>query len=339
MTTKTRRGFFLATTARLGLHGRLPKDGEGHDGIEVGAGFAEAAERMGGDDTRPKPPETPAAEPEDKGGEAEAPAGDDGGEAEAPAGDDDGDEGSGEPRDKVKTSEYIKELKRQRKEDRAMIARLTNLVEKSVTPGSTNPPAADTPAPTREKPNPNDAAKYPLGVLDEQYFEDLADFKADQKVREVLDGERQTERARAETAEAERRMATLREKVSSMADKGSELFDDYAEKVVEGGMKGTWQLSEPTFMAASEAQHGEKILYALASDKAEAERVSKMNPYHQTKYVLEKDAEFAAKLKPRTKPAAGEPPQGAPAGRNSSSPIRGDTDNLNDFRKLWYKKD
>ena len=330
MKIKTRKMLFLSTIISRGTQPRK----DDNDGIEVGPGFADAVARVNSDDTRtPTPAPAPAAteEPDDdQGGEGDDDQDDQGG--------DDGDEGTDEaPENKRKTSKYIREIKAEKAELARKLGIVETLLYKKETEGSTNKNETDNPPPQKvSAPDPNDAEKYPLGVLDDRYQEDKIEWTAEQKVRQILDGERQTERAReARDAEAARQ-AGLNEKVSVLTAKGLDLFDDFDTKVLEKGMKGEWDLTETTFEAASELPHGERILYDLASDKAEASRVAKLSKSQQTIYVKEKSDEYQGKIKPRTKPAAEDVPGNMPRGRNSTAPIRADTDNLNDFRKIWY---
>jgi len=350
MTRNNRKALFLLTTARRGLHGGLPKDDAGHE-IEVGPGFAAAVAAVSGDDTRGPngenantPPKVEATQdiPDDAGD-------DQGGEDDGDdAGDDQGGEGEDGEDDKGKkrnTSEFIRDLKKERRELRRELAetraqnstfesRLAAIESRGLTP----PGNGDTPAVTKDPaPDATDAAKYPLGVLDDGYIEDKIKWTAKNIVAETLDQERQTEKAQAEQARADAHMGTLREKVDTLAEAGSELHDDYMEVVLEAGLAGKFPLTETTFTAAAEADNGAEILYRLATDKKEAARVSGLSMVQQVRYVIEKDAEISSTAKPRRTPRADPPPSDAPRGRNPSSPIRGDTDNLNDFRKVWYQ--
>jgi len=326
-----RKALFLSTTI---ARGRLLKDENGHgnngdDGIDVGAGFAEAADKMTGDDNR---------EPEQKGGGAvqEIPeAADDENSDPNP----EQDEATKQPPKKRDTAAYIRDLKRENRE----LKRTTQTFEQRLAAiensPSTNKTGGDTDKATSEAPDADDATKYPLGVLDDGFIRDSIKWEAGQQVRELLESERRAQTAKAETVNAEKHVAALREKMDTLTEKGAEQFDDFEELVIEGGMRGDFNLTETTFTAAAEAANGPAILHALANDTTEAARVASLSPFQQMKYVLDQDAAIEAKKpKPRTKPAAGAPPSNVPAGRNSSAPIRADTDNLDDFRKLFYNK-
>lgn len=352
MKIRNRKVFFLCSTARRGLHGGLLKDDKGHDGIEVSAGFEEAAERMSGDDNRPKPKDEPkpkageeAPEGDDQGGDDQGgddDAGDDG-EGDDQGGDEGGDDPDEKPEAKEKkrnTAAYVREVKRELREEKraraALEQRLAALENGGLPKGNGSDNSSDT---SEAAPDPNDATKYPLGVLDDGYITDKIAFETNAGIARALEGRLQTEREQAEAERVEQHMAGLREKVDELTEIGSDLYDDFEEVVLNDGLAGKWKLTETTFTAAAEAENGAEILYALANDKKEALRVSQLSVTQQVKYVLEKDAEISgAKPKPRTKPRAETPPAETPRGRGASNPIRPDTDNLDDFRKIFYKK-
>jgi hypothetical protein len=123
--------------------------------------------------------------------------------------------------------------------------------------------------------------------------------------------------------------------VDDLSAKGSELFEDFQETVVEAGMRGDYDLAQPTFEACAEADNGAQILYDLSQDRKEASRVAKLSPLGQLKYVLERDAEISGGRKGRTKPQAGAPPKNQAKGANSKMQINPATDNLGDFEKAW----
>lgn len=361
-----RKALYLSSTI---LRGRVAKDDNeqggatGDDGIEVGAGFASAADKMAGDDNRDPEQrgkgatqDIPDDAGKDDGADADKSGGADGGAApdqgnedgegdgddqnrdDTPDGED-GQEGDKPKPKKRDTAAYIRDLKRENRQLKTGLQTIEQRIAAMENRGSTTPQGGDNSADTSERPDPSDATKYPLGVLDDGFITDMIEWTADQKVAKALNGRLQTEKEQAEEARVTEHLTNLRSKADLLTEAGADQFDDFETLVVEGGLKGDWQLTETTFTAAADADNGPAILYALAKDKAEALRVSQLSPFQQLKYVAEKDAEItAAKPKARHKPrAATPPPSNAPAGRNSSSPIRADTDNLDDFRKLYYK--
>lgn len=333
-----RKSLFLTSTI---LRGRRLRDNNEQGGatsepdFEVGPGFTQAAEQMGGDDNR---------SPEQKGiGATQEIPDDDGQQDGNEDGENSGDEapqdGEAKPKPKRGTAEYIRETKRQLREEKAARIALEQRLAALENGGLPNNQNADKSAPTSEKPDPTDTAKYPLGVLDDGYQADLIDWTAEQKVAAALSKIDQNNKASQAAQLQLQRVAELQTKVDQLAQKGLEQFDDYEEIVVEGGKTGEYELTETTFSAAAEAENGPAILYALANDPAEALRVSQLSPFQQVKYVLDKDQEISGKRpKPRTVPKAGEPPAAAPKGSKASNPIRADTDNLDDFRKIFYQR-
>ena len=188
---------------------------------------------------------------------------------------------------------------------------------------------------TLQAPDPSDAEKYPLGYLDDRYIEDKLEWLAESKATKRADAVLQRQQE-IEQQESQQQMQTqLLDKVDSLSTRGTEQYDDFQESVVEAGMRGDWDLSQPTFEASHEAENGVQILYELAQDKAEASRVAKLTPYQQLKYVADRDAEISKGKTPRRIPRAGDPPQNTARGANSRTQISPATDNLDDFEKAW----
>lgn len=294
------------------------------------------------DDLKNATPEQPEKKAAD-----EAPAG----EADEIADQDAGGENEGEDdassdepkvkKPKQKASERIKELNAKLREaeraleqekEKSLDTRLDRL-EKLLNGGKKEATVED----TRVAPDPNDLTKYPLGRLDDRYIEDQIAFKAEELVEKQFGSVRQRQAEDAARAEAERQTNEILEKVSTVADKGSAIFGDFMETVIEPGMKGEYKLSRETFEAAVEAEHGAEVLHALATNKAEAERVFTLSPYQQLKYVTEKSAEFASKRKAKP-PQAGAPPQHQSQGRSGKFSVAGDTDDLDAFEKEWNRR-
>lgn len=185
------------------------------------------------------------------------------------------------------------------------------------------------------EPDPSDTDKYPLGHLDDRYIEDKLEWLAEKKAAERADAVLQRQQENERNSVVERQQQELLEKVDDLAVRGSDIYEDFQESVVESGMRGDWDLSQATFEAAHEADNGAQILYELAQDKKEASRVAKLSPYQQIKFVQERDAEIGQSKKPRRIPQAGEPPKNTARGANSRTQINPATENLDDFEKAW----
>lgn len=282
---------------------------------------------------------------------AAAPAGD---EDDQQGGPDDGDEGGEDqnvndqgdedsddkpkksPRDyqierlKREKAQLARELREARQNGADLFRRVEN-IERGLQGGNGGGNSdAGTPAP-----DPTDTDKYPLGHLDDRYIEDKLEWLAEKKATERADAVLHRQQEIERNSAIQREQQELLGKVDDLATRGSDLYDDFQESVVEAGMRGDWDLSQATFEAAHEAEHGAQILYELSQDKKEATRVARLSPYQQMKFVQERDAEIAKSKTPRRIPQAGEPPKNTARGANSRTQINPATDNLDDFEKAW----
>ncbi len=312
--------------------------------VEVGSEVAAAkedqpAKRRG----PPKMKEAPAADDQgddDQGDDQGDDDQNDDQDSDDQGGDDqDGEGDDDQQRQRRKPSDRIRELTRRNRElqrqlegrgNSELLARLENLERglQGENRGGNQP--VETP-----EPDPTDTDKYPLGHLDDRYIEDKLEWLADKKATERADAVLQRQQEYENSQAVERQQQEILVKVDDLAARGADLFDDFQESVVEAGMRGDWVLSQATFEAAHEAEHGAQILYDLAQDKAEAKRVANLSPYQQLKFVQERDAEIAKGKQPRRVPQAGDPPRNPARGANSRTSISPATDNLDDFEKAW----
>lgn len=186
-------------------------------------------------------------------------------------------------------------------------------------------------------PDPTDATKYPLGHLDDRYVEDKLVWLSEQRATKDADSALQRQQELERNEAASRQQQDILGKVDDLSAKGEALFDDFQETVVETGMRGDWDLQQPTFEACHEAENGAQILYDLSQDPKEARRVARLSPYQQMKFVQERDAELSNGTKPNRKPQAGAPPKNTARGANSKTQINPATDNLDDFERQWER--
>jgi hypothetical protein len=184
-------------------------------------------------------------------------------------------------------------------------------------------------------PDPTDKEKYPLGTLDDRYIEDSINYR----VEKALERDRESSLQRQEQSEfeaaAEAMVKDLQTKADNVAEKGSALHADYEDVVVKAGLAGDYDLTQTTFEAAAEAEHGAEILYALATDTEEATRVANLSPFQQLQYVAGKNAEIAAgKPAPKKIPGASTPPANPSKGRASRKTISPATTDFAEFERL-----
>jgi len=203
-------------------------------------------------------------------------------------------------------------------------------IKKLLQPGN----SGDNIATERVAPDPSDLKKYPLGALDDRYVEDLTDWKVDQKFRSAQ--QRQLEHDAK--AEADRVASESLQKARSIVDKGSTAYDDFEEVVWEGGMRGDYAMSEPTFHALTEAEHSVDIAYWLASNKAEAARIAALSPYKQIQWVAQKNAEFSAKKVTRKVPQADNPASHQARGTSGKFAVDPATEDLGAFKRALFNR-
>jgi hypothetical protein len=243
-----------------------------------------------------------------------------------------------EKTDKRKPSERIRELvKRNHDKDRTinnLVTRLENLEKGLTTQNSAVSQDTGTTAP-----DPTDSQLYPLGHLDDRYIEDKLEWLTEQKAAKQADAVLQRQQENERQYAEQHQQTALLEKVDDLASRGSEIYDDFQEKVVDAGMRGDWALSQTTFEATHEAENGAQILYELSKDRKEASRVANLSAYQQIKFVQERDAVISGVKQPRRIPRAGEPPKNIARGANSRTSINPATSNPRDFEKLWMQDD
>lgn len=288
--------------------------------------------RVSGDAFAPEPEADPnaavaAAEPE-----IEAPEGEnDAGEVEPKA-----------KKPKQTASERIKELNaRLRESERALEtektqnyqSRLENIEKLLKSPENGNTVEA-----TQGAPDSSDLRKYPLGSLDDRYIEDTINYRAEKAAERLIGSVQQRQLESEARVQAEQVAEEILGKISALSDKGTPLFDDFYETVVEPGMRQEYKLTQETFEAICEVEHGAEVLRGLALNKAEAARVASLSPYQQIKYVTDKSTEIATKKAPRRIPGAGTPPNSAPRGSNGKFTGNVDVTNYSDVRKAMFGK-
>lgn len=282
----------------------------------------------------PKKEAAPVEDPDavDDGGDDSDPE-DDGEDQEDPNAADEDDDQDEKPKKKRKPSDRIRELTRQLRDKDRQMETILDRLEKIGLPaqngGDTNQPK-ETPAP-----DPSDTDKYPLGHLDDRYIEDKLDWLAEKKAAERADAVLQRQQEAEQVQAQQRQYEDLLGKVDDLATRGTELFDDFDETVVKSGMRGDWALTQTTFEAAHEVDHGAEILYELSQDKKEARRVASLSPIQQLRYVEERNREIASAKGGRKVPKAAPPPTNLPRGANSRTAPNPATDNLDDFEKAW----
>lgn len=229
-------------------------------------------------------------------------------------------------------TKQTRELRETQRQLREMQAQLEALKKPAETP-LTEAKAAD----TKQAVEAPDPAKYQYGELDPQYFKDTARHEAKLLFDAAMAEQRQQQELSQREAAAQRKAETLQTTAAKIEQAGASKFDDFMEKVVEGGQNGDYPLTREMFETVTEVapEFQPDVLYYLASYPDEAEKVAAMNPRQQALWFGRLEAEIkatATKPEPRKATAAPPPPSASPRGSGSKGGVA--LDDLNDPRAL-----
>lgn len=165
------------------------------------------------------------------------------------------------------------------------------------------------------RPNPDD---YEFGEADSKFIEDLSEWKANdtwiRRQREA-DARQIEEQTRTEVAAMEANWKEARTSAETL-----ELYPDFDQKVTEGAKNEAWLCSPIMTIAIQSSPVGTHVAYELATNAAEAERISGLAPIEQAlemgrlegKWLAKSDKGEAAPApaNPAVKPSkAPEPPE------------------------------
>lgn len=236
-----------------------------------------------------------------------------------------------ELRKKLTAQDRIREINAKYRDEQRQNQELTSRLER-LEQGLTQRSNYEIP----EGPQKPSSSDYEFGSLDDRYIEDMIDWKAEQKTAEKFGEVSRRQLEQQAQAQTELQVRELQSKADEMALKGASLHKDYLETVVESAYRGDYPLEQATFEALALCDNGAAVLYALATNKAEAVKVSAMSPIQQAHYVFEKNAEMS-KTAPRTTKASA-PPSIMLRGSSSRNGTAPDTDDLDAFEKLYFTK-
>jgi hypothetical protein len=125
--------------------------------------------------------------------------------------------------------------------------------------------------PAANKPVPENYTDYA------DYLEDLADYKAEEKFNALTQKQKDAEQNAKYQSEAERQ----NERKSEMISIGERKYDDFEEVVANS----KYAISNAAYFAILETENAADVLYHLATNKADAERISALSPYAQAKEI------------------------------------------------------
>lgn len=148
----------------------------------------------------------------------------------------------------------------------------------------------------KDAPNPDNYTDYSA------YVRDLAKFEAKQEFDAL---QRQAKESETK-ANQERELNTKREKIDSVIEAGEDKYDDFHVKVPQA------QISKPAMEAILECENPHDIVYYLASNDDEAQRLLGLSPAAQAKEIGKLEDKLLEKkpVKPSSAPAPVTPVKG-----------------------------
>jgi hypothetical protein len=185
------------------------------------------------------------------------------------------------------------------------------------------------PEPSAARPKPEDFQDY------DDYVEALADWKAEEKARKLRDElKAESEKTRAKT-EADRRMEAFR----AAESKFRATVQDYDEAIQDAQ---DTPMTQVMFDVILESEVGPNLLYHLAKNPDEAERIAHLSPARQAAEIGKLEDKLAQQLKDPQKPKASNapPPVNPVRARGSASTPRLDDPNLSmeEYSRLRRKQ-
>lgn len=185
------------------------------------------------------------------------------------------------------------------------------------------------PEPSAARPKPEDFQDY------DAYVEALADWKAEEKARKLRDElKAESEKTRAKT-EADRRMEAFR----AAESKFRATVQDYDEAILDAQ---DTPMTQVMFDVILESEVGPNLLYHLAKNPDEAERIAHLSPARQAAEIGKLEDKLAQQLKDPPKPKASNapPPVNPVRARGSASTPRLDDPNLSmeEYSRLRRKQ-
>lgn len=172
--------------------------------------------------------------------------------------------------------------------------------------------------------NEPDAATYDYGEADPKYIRDLTRFEA----KKALDEER-VNRAQADHNQA------LQGAMEATISRGRLNYADFDAKVIEGANSGSWDCSQDLALQIIDSEKGDDIAYYLASNPAEARRLSALPFRSLAREIgkLELTLEDAPVVKPKVVSDVPPPPKRTAKGGGKIGGFDPETASFADFEK------
>jgi AAA ATPase containing von Willebrand factor type A (vWA) domain len=273
--------------------------------------------------------------------------------------DDDNDEDSDEteedqetdepqPKKKNRFQERINEFTRELRETQRQLEAIKAENEKlkqntdTVTPKPVTTAPPENLGPTPDDTNEDGTEKYPLGEYDPLFVRDIARFTFQQEMERAKAEEAQASEQRKAQEQLDKlgqewtgKLASAQERYPDLTEKGEVLVSTF-----EGIDQAYGEYLSSTIMGM---EYGPDVLYYLANNVDEAQRIVGLGATGATIALGRIESKFADAdaEKQRAKPRVSKAPTPPPANRGSAvamPDIPADTDKLDDFEAVFFKK-
>lgn len=240
-----------------------------------------------------------------------------------------------------KDEKSVNRFTKQTRELREAQRRIAEL-EAKMAPAAPAEPTPLTPQPETAKDTaskaPN-AENYRYGELDPQYMQDVADYRADLRIAAFREELAKQNEATQQATAAQREAAALREKAEQVTQAGSSKYADFNEVVVQGAQNQEWTLTKEMFELAAETSVPADVLYHLASNPEEADRVAALPLAQQALWFGRMEAKLATPDTPPARKLTQAPePMASVRGSGSRATVPDDTDDLDAFSRKFFKR-
>jgi len=119
------------------------------------------------------------------------------------------------------------------------------------------------------------------------FLEELADWKADEKI-----SQRENEKIQADIQKSQQaEMSRQSERRTVLMETGEAKYEDFEDVVNASKLR----IAEPAYLAILESDISADLVYHLAKDSVEAERIASLSPYAQAKEIGKIEDKLSAK--------------------------------------------
>lgn len=257
-----------------------------------------------------------------------------------PDGDEDDSEDKPEEKPK-KTNRYqerINELTAKAREaERALQALQAERAKQNEAPRQQNTPVVANDGPTPDDKNDDGSEKYPLGEFDPGYIRDMARHTIDTEWAARKQQEAQEQAQREEQVQREALNSQWTEKLSAV----TEQHDDFLDKTLE--LENTFEGLDPQYsdylvQSIKSLDHGPEVLYYFANNLDEAQKFVQMGPFQATLALGEINSMFKGQTRKATKVSEAPVPPQVNKGTRTRTSVAADTDDLDAFANVFFKK-